>query len=159
MLVTQSCPTLYDPMDCSLPGFSVHGIFQARKLEWVAISFSRESSWRFNLQALNLVSCIADRFLTIWATRGVPFICYPFTVEDLFWWVPGSMLKQRPGMELYSLHARDQVKSSVCIISTYLISIAHLWISAPFLREETKGSLERLHCPKAVAKISLWSVL
>jgi len=38
--VAQSCPTLYDPMDCSLPGSSVHGIFQARVLEWVAISFS-----------------------------------------------------------------------------------------------------------------------
>ena len=38
--VTQSCPTLSDPMDCSLPGSSVHGIFQARVLEWVAIAFS-----------------------------------------------------------------------------------------------------------------------
>ena len=38
--VTQSCLTLCDPMDCSLPGSSVHGIFQARILEWVAISFS-----------------------------------------------------------------------------------------------------------------------
>jgi len=36
----QSCPTLCDPMDCSPPGFSVHGILQARTLEWVAISFS-----------------------------------------------------------------------------------------------------------------------
>ena len=36
----QSCPTLCDPMDCSLPGFSIHGILQARTLEWVAISFS-----------------------------------------------------------------------------------------------------------------------
>ena len=43
--VAQSCPTLCDPMDCCLPGFSVHGIFQARVLEWVAISFSRGSSW------------------------------------------------------------------------------------------------------------------
>ena len=38
--VTQSCLTPSDPMDCSLPGFSVHGIFQARVLEWVAIAFS-----------------------------------------------------------------------------------------------------------------------
>ena len=38
--VAQSCPTLRDPMDCSLPGSSVHGIFQARVLEWVAIAFS-----------------------------------------------------------------------------------------------------------------------
>ena len=38
--VSQSCPTPSDPMDCSLPGSSVHGIFQARVLEWVAIAFS-----------------------------------------------------------------------------------------------------------------------
>ena len=42
--VAQSCLTLRDPMDCSLPGPSIHGIFQARVLEWVAISFSRGSS-------------------------------------------------------------------------------------------------------------------
>ena len=42
--VAQSCPTLCDTMDCSLSGSSVHGIFQARVLEWVAISFSRGSS-------------------------------------------------------------------------------------------------------------------
>ena len=39
--VSQLCPTLSDPMDCSLPGSSIHGIFQAIVLEWVAISFSR----------------------------------------------------------------------------------------------------------------------
>ena len=39
--VAQSCPTLYDPMDCSLPGSAIRGIFQARILEWVAISFSK----------------------------------------------------------------------------------------------------------------------
>ena len=40
--VAQSCPTLRDPMDCSLPGSSIHGIFQARVLEWVAIAFSKK---------------------------------------------------------------------------------------------------------------------
>ena len=44
-LVFQSCPVLCHPMDCSLPGSSIHGISQARTLEWVAISFSRGSSW------------------------------------------------------------------------------------------------------------------
>ena len=44
LLTSQSCPTLCNPMDCSLPGFSVHGISQARILEGVAISFSRWSS-------------------------------------------------------------------------------------------------------------------
>ena len=42
--VAQSCPTLWDPVDCSPPGFSVHGILQARILEWVAMSFSRGSN-------------------------------------------------------------------------------------------------------------------
>ena len=43
--VAQSCLILSDPMDCSLPGFSVHGIFQARVLEWGAIAFSGRVPW------------------------------------------------------------------------------------------------------------------
>ena len=43
--VTQSCPTLSNPMDCSLPGSAIHGIFQARVLEWGAIAFSIYSYW------------------------------------------------------------------------------------------------------------------
>ena len=62
--VAQSCPTLCDPMDCSLSGSSVHGIFQARVLEWIAISFSRVSSWPRNWTQ---VSPIAGRLFTIWA--------------------------------------------------------------------------------------------
>ena len=61
----QSCLTLCDPMDCSLSGSSVHGIFQARVLEWIAISFSRGSSWPRNL---TWVSRIASRHFTVWAT-------------------------------------------------------------------------------------------
>ena len=60
--VAQSCPTLCNPMDCSLPGSSVHGIFQARILEWVAISFSRGSS---QPRDQTPVSCIAGRRFTI----------------------------------------------------------------------------------------------
>ena len=51
--VTQSCPTLHDPMDCSLPGSSVHGIFQARVLGWVAIAFSYSSIITLNVNGLN----------------------------------------------------------------------------------------------------------
>ena len=46
--VAQSCPTLCNPMDCSLPGSFVHGIFQARVLEWVAIVFSKSEHWDRN---------------------------------------------------------------------------------------------------------------
>ena len=50
--VAQLCPTLRDPMDCSLPGSSVHGILQARTLEWVAIAVS--SAWRWKLKVKSL---------------------------------------------------------------------------------------------------------
>ena len=63
--VAQSCPSLCDLVDCSPPGSSVHGILQTRILEWVAISFSRGSSWpRDRTQ----VSHIAGRCFNLWAT-------------------------------------------------------------------------------------------
>ena len=64
--VAQSYPTLCNPINCSLPGSSIHGIFQARVLEWVAISFSRGSS---QPRDQTQVSHIAGRHFTIWATR------------------------------------------------------------------------------------------
>ena len=64
--VAQLCPTLCDPMDCSLPGSSLHGILQARVLEWVAISFSRGSS---QPRDWTRVSCIPGRRFNLWATR------------------------------------------------------------------------------------------
>ena len=66
MSVAQLCLTLRNPMDCSPPGSSVHGILQTRILEWVAIPFSRGSS---HPKDRNWVPCIAGGFLTIWATR------------------------------------------------------------------------------------------
>ena len=51
----QSCPTLCDPMDCSLPGSPVHGILQARILEWVAISFSNAWKWKVKVKLLSRV--------------------------------------------------------------------------------------------------------
>ena len=50
----QSCPTLFDPMDCSLPGFSIHGICQAKVLEWVAIAFSEK---KLSAEELILLNC------------------------------------------------------------------------------------------------------
>ena len=62
----QSCMTFCEPMDCNLPGSSVHGILQARVLEWVATSFSRGSS---QPRDQTRVSCIAGRCFTVWAIR------------------------------------------------------------------------------------------
>ena len=66
VLVAQSCLTICDPMDYSLPGFSAHGILQERILEWVAIPFFRGSS---QPRDLTLVSYIAGRFFSIWTTK------------------------------------------------------------------------------------------
>ena len=68
LLVTQTSPTLCHPIDCIPPGSYVHGIIQIRKLEWVAIPFSRETS---QPRDQTQVSYTAGRFFTIWATRKV----------------------------------------------------------------------------------------
>ena len=62
--VVQLCPTLWDPMDCRLPGSSVHGIFQAIVLEWIEISFSRGSSQPRDWTWVSYISCIAGGFFT-----------------------------------------------------------------------------------------------
>ena len=64
--VAQSCPTLSDPMDCSLPGSSIHGIFQARVLEWGAIAFS-------------------DDKLSVLKSRGVPLSTKVYMVKAMFY--------------------------------------------------------------------------
>ena len=78
--VTQLCLTLCDSIDCSLPGSSVHGIFQAIVLEWIAISFSRGFS---QPRARTWVSCIVDRGFTIWATREVSVWYHISSIEEL----------------------------------------------------------------------------
>ena len=69
VLVAQLCLTLCDPMDCRPSSPSVHGILQARILEWVAIPFSRGS---FQPRDRTQVSCTAGRFFTIWSNREAP---------------------------------------------------------------------------------------
>ena len=66
VLAAWACPTLWDPIEGSLPGSSVHGILQARILEWAAMPFTKGSSWS---QDRTQVSHIAGGFFTNWATR------------------------------------------------------------------------------------------
>ena len=61
---TQLCPTLCDPMDCNLPGYSVHGIFQAGILDWVAISYFRGSSQPRDLTQVSCGFCTEGGFFT-----------------------------------------------------------------------------------------------
>ena len=75
-LVTQSCLTLCDPMDCNPPGSSVHGILKARILEWVAISFSKGSShprdhYHVSWQVDSLPLCLAWRIPGMGAPGGL----------------------------------------------------------------------------------------
>ena len=68
-----SCVRLWDPVDCSPPGCSVHGILQARMLEWVAMPSSRGSSQSKDWMQ---VSCTSGGFFTIWTTREAQLILY-----------------------------------------------------------------------------------
>ena len=76
--------TLFNAMDCNLPGSSVHGILQARILEWVAMPSARGSSWPRDRTQVSCNSCIAGEFYTQWMTRevqesgeGVPNLAQP----------------------------------------------------------------------------------
>ena len=93
-----------NPMDCSLPGSSICGIFQARVLEWVAISFSRGPSWpRDQTQ----VSRIVDRGFTVWATREVRISCK-------YTYIP-SLLNPPPTPTSYASRSSQSTQlSSLC---------------------------------------------
>ena len=80
VLVCQSSLTLCNPLDCSPPGSSVHGILQTRILEWVTISFSRGSSWP---RDWTRVSCVAGRYYTVWDTREAWQSPEPLSIIDL----------------------------------------------------------------------------
>ena len=73
-LVAQSCRTLCDPMDCSPPGSSVHGISQARMLEWVAMPCSRASSLPRDRTWISCVLCIGSWILYHWVTWEALFV-------------------------------------------------------------------------------------
>ena len=107
--VAQSCPTLCNPMDCNVPGSSIHGIFQARMLEWVAISFSRGSS---RPREQSWVSRTTGRLFTVWATRKAigqyqillhsPSIQWAFSCTS-FWAYNKDQIRQKSLLILHCL--------------------------------------------------------
>ena len=99
-LVTQSCPTLWDPMDCSPPGPLSMRILWARILEWVAMPSFRESS---EPRDWTLISCISGRFFTIWATREAVFIVFSF------------------------LKFLTSNKDNILILPTLILGLCHSW--------------------------------
>ena len=96
--VTQLCPTFFDPMDCSLPGSSVHGILQVRILEWVAISFSRGFYRPRNRMQ---VSCIAGKRFTTWTTREA-LKRKSYTLKTIWWGFPHQIVQ---GLRLHPSNA------------------------------------------------------
>ena len=169
-------------MDCSPPGSSVHGILQARILEWVAIPFSRESSWS---RDWTWVSCITDGFFTPWAIREGPVMYQSLTethsvVSDslrptdhivhgilqarILEWVafPFSRGSSNPGIEPrspalqeYSLPAEPQGKP----MNTGVGSLSLL--EGIFLIQESNQGL--LHCGQILYQLSyqgspLWCI-
>ena len=101
--LTQSCLTLCDPMDCGMPGSSVHGIFQARILEWVATSFSRGSSQPRYQTWVSCVSCIGR-----WICDTSTNICSNSKCEQLGF-TPLNPLNTQPGhRESHILGAQRQ---------------------------------------------------
>ena len=81
--IVQSSPTLCDLMDCSLPGSSVHGIFHARTLEWVVISYSRGSYWPRDWTCVSCISFIGRWILYYWRHLGSPKSKCPLTDEGI----------------------------------------------------------------------------
>ena len=138
-LVTHSCLTLCDPMDCSPPGFSVHEICQARILEWVAISSFRGSS---RPRDQTQVSGIAGEFFTVWATReallqnwfdtihlvffycsfySVPWTSLPWTwVKTPYWntehcsWIKWLLVRTVTPKAKYQLEDKAHSLASAC---------------------------------------------
>ena len=80
--VPQLCPALCEPMDCSPPGSSVHGIFQPRILEWVAISYSTGSSWLRYQTHVSCISCISRQILHHWATWEALEVWEPWKLKQ-----------------------------------------------------------------------------
>ena len=136
--VTQSCPTLCDPVDCSLLGSSARGIFEARMLEWVAISFSRGSSLH---RDRTQVSCIVGRCFTVWAT-------YPTSEIGV------AAKRSYPTSKEWQLHRRRRPERSYSTFkvrrgSRHMTHQSHCWAytpGKPELKETQVSQCSSQHC-------------
>ena len=81
----QSCPTLCNPMDCSLPDSSVHGILQARILEWATMASSRGSSQPRNQTCVSCSSCITGGFFTTGEAHIYVYLCIHVYINRYTW--------------------------------------------------------------------------
>jgi len=114
----QSCLTLCDSMDCSPPGSSVHGILPARILKWVAISFSRRSSWPRDPTCISCVSCIGRQILYLLSHLGsFTWNCFSADYHQPRY----GLCSLQPKMEeLYSQQKQDQELTVAQIMNSLL---------------------------------------
>ena len=114
MLIAQSCPTLCDPMDCSLLGFSVHGILQARILEWVAIPFSR-ASFQFRCILISWIAAILEG-------NGNPlqYSCLENSMDRGAWWATYSPRGCKESDTTEALHFHS------VYVSNHVLQLKHI---------------------------------
>ena len=138
VLVLQSCLILCDHMDWSLPGSFIHGILQARILEWVPISSSRGYSWPSNQ---TWVSCIAGRFFTLWVTREAHQL-----VQGM-----GNQ-KKYPEFGIWGCFWKIQLFSSVQLLS-------HFWLFVTPLTTAREASLSIINFRNLLRHMSIELVI
>ena len=134
-----SCTVVSDslsPMDCSLPGSSVHGILHARVMEWVSISFSGGFSWP---RDQTLVSCTAGRFFTNWATRSAFSRLTYFTQYDNLYVHPCGIVRDF-GKDTYTVLYFKGITNKELLYSTGNSSQCRV---PAWMREALGG--ERIH--------------
>ena len=117
--VAQSCLTLCNPMNCSPPSSSVHGILQARRLEWAAIPFFSTSS---QFRDWTRVSCIAGRFFTVWATKKLPSPLQDLISQTLSSPLPGLAPSGAPFLGLPARPSRNQAP---CLPAAAVLCLLH----------------------------------
>ena len=121
----QSCLTLWYPMDCSPPGSSVHGIPRARRLEWVAIPFSRGSSW---LKDRTQVFCTVGRFFTTWARAGRnSWRWWIGSWHRVQWWFPDiresrNQINRRHQLFVCQLYLNQEVCKDIFCLIVYILN-------------------------------------
>ena len=126
---------LCNPMDSRLPGSSVHGIFQGKILDWVAVSFSRGSSWpRDQTQ----VSCIAGGRFTVWATtEGHVYLSIYTHTHTLFFRFPSHLDYQRiltrVPCALHYILISYLFYVVVCEVIAAVYSLSRIWLCDPMV--------------------------
>ena len=141
--VAQSCLTVCKPTDCSPPGSSVHGIFQARILEGVAMPSSRGSSWPRNQTC---VSCIGRQILYHYATREAPYLLSEVEWSEIIQWCLTLGDPMDFNLPRSSIHGIFQVR----VLEWGAISFSR-WSSQPRNRTRVSCTADRLFIVWAIS--------